>query len=115
MVVHRLLVPDNSGERVLMLMRHPERVAYLVDGRGQPVVVLIEPPAEAHRALVDRYVQDIAADIRPRAVAQQEADANLGLTQIVHLDELDTDRHVLPLLECLANHGSLLGWHLPPT
>ena len=70
-VVHRLLVPLDPGERVLVLVLHAEHVAELVQ-RGAAAVGRREVPAVHGRRLVQRDLQHVAADRRRRLPSASE-------------------------------------------
>src|SRR4051794_12297451 len=101
------LVPDDPGEGVLVLVRQAEGVADLVQRRGVPVVGR-QVPAEVHRALVDGLAEDLAADVRPRAVRLHEPDADLRVAAVGDLLEVEAEREGLPLGEALAHDRPLV-------
>ena len=102
--VDRLLVPDDAGVGVLMLVREAQRVADLVHGGVDLLRPAGEVPAEVHGALVAADVEHAAAEIGPGAVAAHEADAELGVLARAHLLELEPDADVLPDPERLPHH-----------
>ena len=103
--VDRLLVPHDAGERVLVLVRHAEGVADLVQCGRVPVVVG-QVPAEVHRRLVDVDAEHVPADVGPRAVVG-ERDPDLRLPAVVDLGELEPDAEPLPLRESVPDRVRL--------
>ncbi len=84
-----------------MLVREPEGVTDLVDGRVDLLRMAGQIPSEIHRTVIatDPEVDDVAADVGPCAIAPHEPDADLRLVPGRHLVELQSDPEVFPGLE----------------
>ena len=91
---HDVLVPLDAAVRVLVLVCQPDRMPPLV--RRRPAI----EEAEVHRRLVQRDLACVGADVRPRAVARVEGDADVGIRRIVE-DQLQVG-HVGPPAGLLA-------------
>ena len=105
--IDRLLVPLDAGERILVLVLHAEHVPDLVQG-GALAVRRSQIPSVDGGRLVQGNAQHVAADRRGRGtVGQGEADANLGLAELLHFLELQADAQALPRGEGLADHVGL--------
>src|SRR5207237_655429 len=90
-----------------------ERVADLMKGRVG-AIGRGEWPAEIHGAL-ERIAnaEDIAADIRPRAVLRAEADAHRSVLGRIDPLEADADAQLRPRFEGLVDCGEIGSAALP--
>ena len=95
-------VPDDAGVGVLVLVGEPEGVADLVQGGVGLPGRAEQVPAEVHGPLVGTPVEDLAAQVRPGAVALHEPDPDLGLVPRGHLDERQADVLGLPVVEAAS-------------
>jgi hypothetical protein len=68
------------------------------------IEIVLDVPAEVHVVLV---IENVAPDVRPRAVAADEADANV-IGAPCDFAELKADADILPGLECLSHDIAFL-------